>query len=140
MPSLGISAAPTAEIIVLRPRSSGTAHAVLKVEDRLSLTEAELQAVRKAISGLPLAWFDAGEQAADIADESGPSYAYVKQTAGPFIANFKIMRSGMGFMVRLDDGQAFTEKWNGFLTIADAVAVVGYYVEWILIGWGLQVA
>ena len=140
MPSLGVSAAPTAEIVVLRPRSPGTARAVLKIEDRLSLTEAELLAVREAIVRLPLPWFDASEQAADTAYDLRRDYAYIKQTAGPFIANFKITRSVTAFMVWLDDGEHPTEEWNGFLTIADAVALIGYYVEWILIGWGLQVA
>ena len=139
MPSLGVSVAPTAEIIV-HPRSFGIGRAVLKVEDRLGLTEAELLAVREAIVRLPLPWFDASEQAADTAYDLRRDYAYLNQIAGPFIANFKITRSVTAFIVCLDDGEHPTEEWNGFLTIADAVALIGYYVEWILIGWGLQVA
>lgn len=141
MPSLDISASSTAQIICLFPGAPDAAHAAFAVEDRMNLTAADLRAVREAVIKLPLAWFETCEQqTADMICDRRWALCYVKQTSGPFIANFTITANGTAFTVCLDDGQKQTDTWDDFLTVADAVAVIGYYVEWILTGWGLRVA
>ena len=141
MPALDISVSSTAQIICLFPGAPDAAHAAFRVEDRMNLTAAELRAVREAVIKLPVPWFEACEQqTADDACDRRWTCAYVKQTTGPFIANFTITGSGAAFAVCLDDGEKLVDEWDDFATIADAVAVIGYYVEWVLTGWGLKVA
>ena len=141
MPSSNVSASTTAQIICLFPDAPAAAHTGFRIEDQGNLTAAELRVVREAVISLPLPWFRVcAQQSADPAHGRRWDFSYVRQVAGPFIANFTITRNGRAFTVCLDDGQHPTDEWDGFLTISDAVAVIGYYVQWVLTGWGLQVA
>ena len=138
MPNL--SASSTAQVVHLFPGAPTATHAALRIEDQSNLTAAELRTVREAVVALPLPWFKAcKQQPVDAAGNQHWDFCYIRQVAGPFIANFTITRNGTVFTVCLDDGQYGTDEWDGFLTIADAVAVIGYYVEWVLTDWGLRV-
>ena len=139
MPNLFTSS--TAQVVHLFPGAPTATHAALRIEEQNSLTAAELRAVREAVIGLPLPWFEACEdQPVHAARGRHRDFSYIRQVAGPFIANFTITRNGAVFTVCLDDGQYETDEWDGFLTITDAVAVIGYYVEWVLTDWGLRIA
>ncbi len=141
MASTSPSASSSAQIICLFPDAPASTHAAFGSEDQTNLTAAELRAVRQAVIRLPLPWFRACEQnTADLTRGSRWDFAYVRQITGPFIANFTITRNDTDFTVCLDDGQHPIDEWDGFLTIDDAVAVIGYYVEWVLTGWGLRAA
>ncbi len=141
MPSTNLAASSTAQIICLFPGAPASAHAASGSEDQMNLTAAELRAVRQAVIRLPLPWFRVCEHKTDdLARGRRWDLSYVRQITGPFIANFTITRNGTAFTVCLDDGQHPTDEWDGFLTIDDAVAVIGYYVEWVLTGWGLRAA
>ena len=141
MPSSNLSASSTAQIIYLFPSRPAVMHAGLRIEDQGNLTAAEVRVVRDAVIRLPLPWFRACEaQPVDAAGNRRWEFSYVRQIAGPFIANFTIIRNDTDATARLDDGQHTVDEWDGFLTIADAVAVIGYYLEWVPTGWGLRVA
>ena len=126
-----IAPAPASDnILCAFPGSPAQAYVGFRIDFRLSLSSADLRAIRVAVFGLPLPGYDVIErQGYNLVTRSRWVYAYVVQVNGPPMSNFSIARDRATFRVCLDDGLRITARWRGFSTISRAVAAIGKHVD-----------
>ena len=131
----------SATIICPFPGAPEPGTASLKIYAKYHMTAADLREVRVAILELPVPWFSALEDLnTDTVAGHRWTSSYVTQIAGPPIANFSISRDGAGYLVDASDGNDVIAMWRGFLTVAEAVAVIWEYTAETLENWGLVAA
>jgi hypothetical protein len=105
----------------------------------LPLTPTDIQAVKRALAGFPVGWFNMRVVAQE---NSGGfhrfNYVMLQQTWGPRLgAEFRIGRTNGRYVVSYGERNLSMDDWSGAITVEEAMAWVKRFILDTLNAWGI---